>query len=291
MKRAASLITLFLVIVLPSFTDCMIITSVIGGPKKYNTVSFDLFPIPLAFAVPNKLQLAYRGHYTFRRPLFNIQSSMPVALPMDFFPPSYAAPSQEDPYNAEPTEEEEQQDTALESNTDPSEEPVIADENGDILSNSVPAVKLAAPSLPPAAPRPYTGKAQVSSFIDNGQFVNANTKSVQDAAFGDEADNQSDERLGRVSPPFDPATEVDRRTILKDKGKTVSMGYEHKFEPIRKDPIAVHNRHPDSMPWGFSYDEMQKYYTTFQFTDSFRTPGTYWPIKDKKSLLASLLLG
>lgn len=271
----------------------MIITSVIAGPKKYNTVSFDLLPIPLAFSLPNKLQLAYRGHYTFRRPLFNIQSSMPVALPMDFYPPSYStSPSHDDPYSAEPSEEEEQQDPALESNNESSEDPVIPDENSDIPSNSEPAMKLVLPSPASPSPRPYTGKAQVSSFIDNGQFVNANTKSVQDAAFGDEADNQSDERSGRANPPFAPSPDADRRTILKkDKGKTISMGYEHKGDEIRKDPIAVHNRHPDSMPWNFGYDEMQKYYTTFQFTDGFRTPGTYWPIKDKKSLLASLFLG
>lgn len=93
MKNFMSLICTFIFIVIPFHVDCMIITSVVAGPKKYNTVSFDLFPLPLAFAVPNKLQMAYRGHYTFRRPFFNLQSSMPVALPMDFLPPHHHAVS------------------------------------------------------------------------------------------------------------------------------------------------------------------------------------------------------
>ena len=279
--------------------DSMIITSVIAGPKKYNTVSFDLLPFPLAFSLPHKLQLAYRGHYTFRRPLFHVQSSMPVVLPMDFMPPPYAqsSPAAEDPYNAESTEEGEEQDPALESNSSPGD-PAPVGEADVPSSGSEAAVALPLdPSVGASpSPRPYTGKAQVSSFIDNGQFVNANTKSLlQDAAFGDDQDNQSDERSGHLNPPpvAPSSEELKRRTILHKHhpGKMLSLGYEHKGEEVRSDPIAVHNRHPDSMPWGFSYEDMQKYYTTFQFTDAFRTPGTFLPVKDKKSLIASLLFG
>src|ERR1700689_5091264 len=49
-KTAMGPIFLFVSILsLTSLVNSMIITSVLGGPKKYKTVSFDLLPFPLAW--------------------------------------------------------------------------------------------------------------------------------------------------------------------------------------------------------------------------------------------------
>lgn len=281
-------------IVLPHLTDTMIITSVLAGPKKYKTVSFDFLPIPLSYSVPNKLQFAYRGHYTFARPHFDVNMAMPVTLPMNFLPPP---PPQEDEYvhEAPVSEGDEEATYTAEADGEHGEGPAIQDAPVEGVSdhpknhdnNKYEGYETNAPSTISSGDsqpqRPYTGKAQVSSFIDNGQFVNAHdavasrtvnsaTREPSDAAFGDEL----------------PPVSAERRTLLKD-GKTISLGYETKGDAPKKDPITVHNRHPDSLPWGMTdYTDLQKYYTTFTFTDQFRDPRTYYEPSRKKLLLASL---
>lgn len=281
-------------VLLLHLTESMIITSVLAGPKKYKTVSFDFLPIPLSYSVPNKFQFAYRGHYTFARPHFDVNMAMPVTLPMNFIPPP--PPQHEDEYHNEapPHEGDEEATYTAEADGEHGEGPNIQDVPVDGVSehpknpenNKYEGYESNTPSSgspESQAQRPYTGKAQVSSFIDNGQFVNAHdavaTRNVNsaateagDAAFGDEL------------PPISP----ERRTLLKD-GKTISLGYETKGDAPKTDPITVHNRNPDSLPWEMTdLTELQKYYTTFTFTDQFRDPRTYYEPRRKKLLLASL---
>ena len=163
-----------------------------------------------------------------------------------------------------------------------------------------------------STPRPYTGKAQVSSFIDNGQFINAhspvaavktgspvmpvNPFSARDVVFGDEIGGFKSRgdtsslfpHLTDFSSLF-PSTDVFSRRFGLSKGKTISLGYDILGEAPKKDPVTLHNRHPDSMPWNMDYEGLQKYYTTFQFTDAFRDPSTYYSIADKNPLLQKIL--
>ena len=266
----------------------MIITSVFAGPKKYKTVSFDFLPIPLTYSVPNKFQFAYRGHYTFRRPNFNVNMAVPVTLPMNFIPPP---PEPEPEYGHEAASEGDEESTyAAEADGEHQEHPIddatgVSDHPKQLLHPDA-GLDAKQPASDSGTQRPYTGKAQVSSFIDNGQFVNAHnavltrtlgTSNTEDAAFGDELP---------PSPPLHP----DRRSLLKD-GKTVSLGYETKGHPLKTDPITAHNRHPDSLPWGMTdYTDLQKYYTTFTFTDQFRHPSTFYEPK-KRKLFSGLLFG
>lgn len=248
---------------LTSLVNSMIITSVLGGPKKYKTVSFDFLPFPLVWSSRNKWQFAVRGHHTLRRPFFNVNMATPVTLPLDFLPPPPQYSSDTAEY-ASPSEES----TDLAPDQSETEDTVIPDQKKEYVgydSNS-------------NIPRPYTGKAQVSSFIDNGQFVHANSgtnSASQDAAFGDDTD-----RRVNGGPPdtltrrFDKIKKIKTlkkgKTVallgsLKKKGKTIALGYETLGEPSKlNNPIKTHNMHPDSMPWGMDYDGWQKYYTTFQ---------------------------
>lgn len=276
---------------LPDSSYEMIITSVFAGPKKYKTVSFDFLPIPLTYSVPNKFQFAYRGHYAFKRPNFNVNMAVPVTLPMNFIPPP-PEPEPEYGHEAAGSEGDEEATYAAETDGENQEHSIddatgVADHPKLHQEGSKYAGYDGKQSVPDLGPqRPYTGKAQVSSFIDNGQFVNAHnavltrtlgSSSTEDAAFGDELP---------PSPPLHP----DRRSLLKD-GKTVSLGYETKGHGLKTDPITLHNRHPDSLPWGMTdYTDLQKYYTTFTFTDQFRHPATFYEPK-KKKLLSGLLFG
>jgi len=55
---------------------------VYAGRKTYKTFSFDKLLPPLVFEKPNKHQLSYHGHWTFRRPKFRIKFNIPVHLPI-----------------------------------------------------------------------------------------------------------------------------------------------------------------------------------------------------------------
>lgn len=253
------------VLSLTSLVNSMIITSVLGGPKKYKTASFDLLPFPLVWSVPNKLQFAFRGYQTFRRPFFNVNMATPVSLPLDFLPPrpeyssdtaEYASPTEETTDLA--PDQSEAEDT-ISQIPDQKKEYVGYDSDSNI-------------------PRPYTGKAQVSSFIDNGQFVHANSgtnSASQDAAFGDDTDRRVNggppdtlnRRFGKIDGKIKKGKTVALLGAMKKKGKTVALGYETLGEPNKQhNPIKTHNMHPDSMPWGMDYEGWQKYYTTFQVT-------------------------
>lgn len=284
-------VILILSIITPSVIS-MIITSVFAGPKKYKSITFDLFPLPFSYAVPNKMQFAYRGHYTFRRPNFNINMAVPVALPLNFHPVN-TGPNDinlndgvNDAYQNAASDEENEPTHAVEDEQ-PAEE--ASETEGH---HSTPPKFTGYENQEPAGdgngrlPTPYTGKAQVSSFIDNGQFVNAHSpvsssKTVsgagaatvmEDAAFGDEGGDTSysDERSSVGPLGFRERHQDIRR---KGKGKTISLGYEELGQMPTAHPYTVHARHPDSLPWGMTdYEDIHKYYSTFQFTDSLRAP-------------------
>lgn len=400
------------------FDNCnsMIITSVFAGPKKYKTVTFDLFPFPLSYSVPNKKQFAYRGHYTLKRPNFNVDMSMPVTIPLNFdhVQPTIGFNQDGDHEYSEHGNSEHSEDSysennheentnyggnyeTSESNEEYDQNPNIEDSNIEhsnvesdsmsegMYSNKIPPSREKLPayilngeneikspsdtgrnhqgidhSLPnlskyagyeskgPDEPRPYTGKAQVSSFIDNGQFVNAHSPVVSktqkpEPSFGGQSNGQpmsghsmdgqfggsfgdskySDDRSSntnsprRISQRFDiedrlfnmdrssmrkfvPTLSVSTLPVAlsfpiaekiyaakKHKGKTVSMGYNTKAEEPTHHPITVHARNPDSLPWGLTdYTDIQKYYTTFQFTDQFRGPVINHGWRKRRGLLS-----
>ena len=194
-------------------------TSVLAGPKKYKTATFDFFPFPLIWSTGNKFQFAFRGHHKFTRPYYNVNMNTPVEIPLDFNPPTPGINDGANKYEtAEYTaaSENDGDETGSES-TGEQETPTQDDQSMNMNMNSEPmAVQTQqyagyndGQSSSPT-PRPYTGKAQVSSFIDNGQFVNAhnaipavkasppnamiNQQFVQqprDASFGDETDISS----------------------------------------------------------------------------------------------------
>ena len=281
----------------------MIITSVFAGPKKYKSITFDLFPIPLSYAVKNKNQFAYRGHYTLRRPNFNVNMAVPVSLPLNFNPVQtgendVVANLNDDGYQNAASDEENQPIHALEE-----DQPVEEVSESDGHQSSPEPVKYPEYEVQGGEgerqPTPYTGKAQVSSFIDNGQFVNAHspvptnrpapgTESVmEDEAFGDgevSDSNYSDERSGIVmgfAERLGGHPDIRRKSeiipipipIPVSKGKTISLGYEEFGQKPTHHPLTVHARHPDSLPWGMTdMEDIHKYYSTFQFTDSLRVP-------------------
>lgn len=259
-------ILLAVVLLAPLIVDAMIITSVYGGRKKFKTIAFDMLPFlpPIAFEQPNKLQFAYRGHYTIKPPNLNFKLNIPVPLPITPFNGMHfsfekpqdnyeTAGTSSDQFDHPDTSEEvyaPQFDTA--NNLDSA--PAYIRNGGHqqvVPSNDGYETKSDAP------PRPYTGKAQVSSFIDNGQFVTASRDG--DAMFSDQPDVP--EVPGDI-----------RRT------KTIQLGYE-KVKPPTPSYLTAHAAHPDSLPWGLGYEDLQKYYTTFQFTDHLR--GQVVPMKRK----------
>ena len=269
-----------LVSIVTPIVQSMILTSVYGGRKKFKTIAFDFLPFlpPFAYETPNKLAFSYNGHHTFRPPNINFKLDIPVPLPVTPFNGLSFAPAPshfdnynqaQDAYEAQPSnlddneqvseaQESEEQDTYEEpneseaetSNSETNNLPAYI-KNGNINPDGGSAsMSDGAVSKPIDNPRPYTGKAQVSSFIDNGQFVTATKHN------GGEADGMfSDHRNGQ--------TDI-RRT------KTLQLGYEN--PPPAKTPsyITAHARHPDSLPWAMGYEDLQKYYTTFQFTDGLR---------------------
>ena len=388
----------------------MIITSVFAGPKKYKTVTFDLFPFPLSYAVPNNKQFAYRGHYTFKRPNFNVDLAMPVTIPLNF---DHVTPNigfnndanqeysneeqsehsyeenNEDSYSNSNTHAEEEYNidnsnaeadsaySSMDANTDsnmyklpPSREKLPAyilngendikspmtDVGVGVGSNNNQNAETVLPNANKYAgydsdanePRPYTGKAQVSSFIDNGQFVNAHSPVVSktpaesfanqpvtahrisnqyDTSYSDErsSNGQTSSRRDSFSPrrssdmsdmsdiDISSFGAIDRSGMMvptltlgtfpaaltfpiaekiyaakEHEGKTISMGYNTKAEEPTHHPITTHARHPDSLPYGMTdYSDIQKYYTTFQFTDQFRGPLISSPWPKKKRLFSS----
>ncbi|KAI1291938.1 hypothetical protein HDE_07513 [Halotydeus destructor] len=271
----------FLLILVPNLIQSMIMTSVYGGRKKFKTISFDFLPFlpPLVYEKPHKLAFAYRGHYTIKPPNFKFKLNIPVPAGMvravspsqSHYDTNQYADEQYDHYDTQPTNEEEQREPSEEDNEEEDQSP----EQSQDSMESYPAYirngghnHKSGPPPPPSQsldkegdPRPYTGKAQVSSFIDNGQFVTA-TKDNMDAAFSDQPDDEADIR----------------------RTKTIPLGYSRLRDPP-KPPTYFQTvaSHPDSLPYGMGYTDLQKYYTTFQFTDSLRGP--YQPYVPRKSFL------
>lgn len=67
----------------PENCDCLIITSVLAGDKKFKTISFDTkFLKPLMFEkeMPNT---EFRRHRTMRPPKFDIDVNIPIKLPLE----------------------------------------------------------------------------------------------------------------------------------------------------------------------------------------------------------------
>lgn len=167
----------------------MIITSVLAGPKKYKTATLDFLPFPLVWSTGNKFQFAYRGHKTFNRPFFNVNMNTPVEIPLDFGPPTPGIVDglkyQTEEYTAASENEGSADETGGESageQENPTQEDQSMNMNMNLDSQAMDVQKQHEKytghdaSHSSSTPRPYTGKAQVSSFIDNGQFVNAHNQ-------------------------------------------------------------------------------------------------------------------
>lgn len=68
---------------LPEQHDCLIITSVLAGDKKFKTISFDTkFLKPLTFEKEMPLT-EFRRHRTLRPPKFDIDVNIPIKLPLE----------------------------------------------------------------------------------------------------------------------------------------------------------------------------------------------------------------
>lgn len=64
--------------------DCLIITSVIAGNKKFKTVSFDHPWIkPLTFEKDLPFSTEFRRHQTVRAPKFDVDINVPIKLPLE----------------------------------------------------------------------------------------------------------------------------------------------------------------------------------------------------------------
>lgn len=81
----------------PNLSQCLIITSVIAGDKKFKTISFDSkFIKPLMFE--SELPTTeFRRHRTLRPPKFDIDVNIPIKLPLE---DAYA--NQDDSYHKKP---------------------------------------------------------------------------------------------------------------------------------------------------------------------------------------------
>lgn len=74
---------LILLTFLPEWHDCLIITSVLAGDKKFKTISFDTkFLKPLTFEKEMPLT-EFRRHRTMRPPKFDIDVNIPIRLPLE----------------------------------------------------------------------------------------------------------------------------------------------------------------------------------------------------------------
>jgi len=203
-----------------------------------------------------------------RRPYFNIKMNTPVTIPLDFSPPMSTANSGE--YTAASENESEEEETVSPDEQNMDSQTMELQKQPDKYSGYDTSSSVTS--------RPYTGKAQVSSFIDNGQFINAKNGGPFYS-------------LRRHSlPPNDwPSSDHLSRRILEEDGKTVSLGYRTKIMGIKsKDEASQHNRHPDSMPWGLNDQQMHNYYSSFSFTDGL-DPSQYYSIQDKSPLLQKIL--
>lgn len=68
---------------IPEQYDCLIITSVLAGDKKFKTISFDTkFLKPLTFEKEMPLT-EFRRHRTLRPPKFDIDINIPIKLPLE----------------------------------------------------------------------------------------------------------------------------------------------------------------------------------------------------------------
>lgn len=79
-----SLVNLLLLLAfIPEQHDCLIITSVLAGDKKFKTISFDTkFLKPLTFEKEMPLT-EFRRHRTLRPPKFDIDVNIPIKLPLE----------------------------------------------------------------------------------------------------------------------------------------------------------------------------------------------------------------
>lgn len=81
--KAILIHSLILVAVIPQIHDCLIITSVLAGDKKFKTVSFhSKFLKPLTFEKEMPLT-EFRRHRTMRPPKFDIDINIPIKLPLE----------------------------------------------------------------------------------------------------------------------------------------------------------------------------------------------------------------
>lgn len=67
----------------PNYHDCLIITSVLAGDKKFKTISFDtklLKPLTFEKELPTT---EFRRHRTLRPPKFDIDVNIPIKLPLE----------------------------------------------------------------------------------------------------------------------------------------------------------------------------------------------------------------
>lgn len=74
---------LALLVLLPERHDCLIITSVLAGDKKFKTISFDskfLKPLMFEKEMPST---EFRRHRTVRPPKFDIDVNIPIKLPLE----------------------------------------------------------------------------------------------------------------------------------------------------------------------------------------------------------------
>lgn len=74
---------LAIITILPKQDDCLIITSVLAGDKKFKTISFDskfLKPLKFEKEMPST---EFRRHRTVRPPKFDIDLNIPISLPLE----------------------------------------------------------------------------------------------------------------------------------------------------------------------------------------------------------------
>lgn len=224
----------FLLLVLVETAFSLIITSVLAGRRKFKTFSFDYLLPPIVIEKPNKLQMSYNGHWTLRKPNFRIKFNMPIKLPLQLhYGDNYEEADQQemdnsadggDQYSADgsPDNNYDQEDQTYHDSEDSAsydnQEQQIDDHskpkepmfkihgspsirlNGNMNFNHGNKMPDLYRKIQLGEKTPYTGKAQVSSFIDNGHLVNAQHQSpviassgqanggLIDAAFGDQLD-------------------------------------------------------------------------------------------------------